>query len=475
MAATHLTARACAAARPKAGPDGKPIQTAFPDDDPRGLELRVSAEGRKVWCFRYRTLEGRQCRVTLGVFAAGDDEDVGEVEAEANSDAKPLTLKAARRRARQARAVVESGGDPAALKRNARATAKAETLRTFGQLADAYLAACERGEWRPKGRRKRARTLHDETNILRRHIRSALGDLAVKDVTRATVKKMLRAMVAKGIAAQTNRAHAVVRQIYAWAIAEERTDTNPATGFAPLAEESPRARTLSDAELKAVWAVMKTPGKRTIEAEGKEPRTFYLSRPVAIILQLAALLLQRRAEISGMRAAELNLDEGTWLIPGERTKSGKPHLVLLSPLAVELVGEALNLAKIGREKAPASVFPGLRDGAKSIRADSVSHALADVAKVCGIDGITVHDLRRTGATVMASERLGVSPFIVSRVLGHTSDTGGGAAVTLQHYNLYDYAPEKRRALEGWSDLLQEVVGERAPRPARLKAIAGGKA
>lgn len=475
MAATHLTARACAAARPKAGPDGKAVQTAFPDDDPKGLELRVSAEGRKVWCFRYRTLEGRQCRITLGVFAPGDDEEAAEGEGDAQPEAKPLTLKAARRKARQARAVVESGGDPAALKRNARATAKAETLRTFDQLADAYLAACERGEWRPKGRRKRARTLSDETKILKRHIRPALGGLGVKDVTRPTVKKMLRAMVAKGIAAQTNRAHAVVRQIYSWAIAEERVDANPATGFAPLAEERPRARTLTDAELKALWAVLKNPGKPMIEIGGREPRTFYLSRPVAIILQLAALLLQRRAEISGMRLAELNLDEATWLLPAERTKSGRPHMIPLPPRAVELIREAMGLAVFGGKTAPACVFPGLRDGAKAIRADSVSHALADAARVAGIEGITVHDLRRTGATAMASERLGVAPFLVSRVLGHNSDTGGAAAVTLQHYALHDYAPEKRRALEAWSDLLQEVVGERPPREARLTAIAGGKA
>lgn len=474
MAATHLTARACAAARPKAGPDGKPIQTAFPDDDPRGLELRVSAEGRKVWCFRYRTLEGRQCRITLGVFAPGEDDEPTEAEPDGKPEAKPLTLKAARRKARQARAVVEDGGDPAALKRNVKATAKAETLRTFDQLADAYLAACERGEWRPKGRRKRERTLSDETNILKRHIRPALGDLAVKDVSRATVKKMLRGMVAKGIAAQTNRAHAVVRQIYSWAIAEERVETNPATGFAPLAEESPRARTLTDAELKALWAVLRNPGKPTIEVEGKEPRTFYLSRPVAIILQLAALLLQRRAEISGMRVAELNLEEGTWLLPAERTKSGRPHMIPLPPRAVALIREGLALATFGREKTPACVFPGARDGAKAIRADSVSHALADAARVCGIEGITVHDLRRTGATAMASERLGVAPFLVSRVLGHISDLGGAAAVTLQHYALYDYAPEKRRALEAWSDLLQEVVGERPPRAARLTAILGGR-
>ncbi len=117
MAATHLTARGCAAARPKVGSDGKGVQSAFLDDDPKGLELRISAEGRKVWCFRYRTLGGRQRRLTLGVFAPGEDDPA---RSDDEGEARPLALKAARRAARQARAVVENGEDPAAEKRKAR-------------------------------------------------------------------------------------------------------------------------------------------------------------------------------------------------------------------------------------------------------------------------------------------------------------------------------------------------------------------
>jgi hypothetical protein len=36
-------------------------------------------------------------------------------------------------------------------------------------------------------------------------------------------------------------------------------------------------------------------------------------------------------------------------------------------------------------------------------------------------------------------------------------------VTLAHYALHDYAPEKRRALEAWEGLLLEIVGERVRR------------
>lgn len=70
---------------------------------------------------------------------------------------------------------------------------------------------------------------------------------------------------------------------------------------------------------------------------------------------------------------------------------------------------------------------------------------------------TPHDLRRTGATNLTSERAGVPPFLVSQVLGHAGDTGGAAAVTGRHYDLNDYLVEKRRALDAWEELLTAIV------------------
>ncbi|RZJ43434.1 MAG: hypothetical protein EON86_05220 [Brevundimonas sp.] len=69
---------------------------------------------------------------------------------------------------------------------------------------------------------------------------------------------------------------------------------------------------------------------------------------------------------------------------------------------------------------------------------------------------------------MTSERCGVSPFIRSKVLGHI-DSGGGAMVSMIHYDVNDYLAEKRRALEIWARVLLRVVDDRSlpdgrPRP-----------
>jgi integrase len=84
-----------------------------------------------------------------------------------------------------------------------------------------------------------------------------------------------------------------------------------------------------------------------------------------------------------------------------------------------------------------------------------TRAMKRMTNVLGIPDATPHDFRRTGATNITSERIGIPRFIVSRVLNQISDTGGAATVT-GVYDRNEYLPEKRRALNGWSDLLQEI-------------------
>ena len=70
-----------------------------------------------------------------------------------------------------------------------------------------------------------------------------------------------------------------------------------------------------------------------------------------------------------------------------------------------------------------------------------------------VEKFTPHDLRRTGATYMASS-LKVERYIISQILNHTSDNGGAGAAT-NIYARYDYLEEKRTALIAWSEFLLE--------------------
>lgn len=399
-----------------------------------GLCLRVTDRGLKTFVIRYRGVDGAQPRLKLGQFPL-------------------LSLRSARIEAGRIRSEVEAGHDPAALKRQAKKPVEAPL--TFTQLYEQYVQASRDGEWKPKGKRKREVTFDYEEGIIRRHIKPVLGDLPLVSITRKTVKELLRGMVAQGIGPQTNRCQAVIRQVFAYGISEDLVQINPASGFAPFVDQEPRRRIWSTDELKALWVALNTEGPLT----DKQGRKCFVGRQPRIAIMLCALLLQRRSEIAGMTFAEVNLDDAVWLIPGPRMKAGRPHTVPLPPQSVALIKEAMELSKkVGGEDA-SLVFPNARHEDVAIDPMSLSRALARLCASAGVEGATLHDLRRTGATALTSERLGISPFIRSKVLGHTTDAGGGAAVSMVHYDTNEYLGERRKALELWEQRLIEIVGQ----------------
>jgi integrase len=400
-----------------------------------GLLLRVSDAGRKTWFFRYRIADGRQPRMKLGTYPA-------------------TSIADARRKAQDARRIVETGEDPAAQARKAAAEAKSQKIRTYDDLIDVYFTACENGTWTPKGKRKRPQTITAERKLYERHIKKEFARKSLGEIGRAEVKALTRGMLAKGITTQSNHAHALIRQTFSYAVEEELVENNPAMGLASPAPKKARERVLDNAEMKALWAGLIDASKLK-DAKG-DP--ILLSDGVALALRLTMLLLQRRAEIATMRVEDLDLDGGVWIIPSDLVKNGRPHAVPLPPKSVELIRAALKLRT--REKSP-YVFPSPRGETASIHPDALTRAMGALMKALGLPLAGPHDLRRTGATNMASERLGIAPFIISQVLNHTTDAGGGSATTRRHYNVHLYATEKRRTLAAWEVLLLEIVGEKA--------------
>lgn len=127
----------------------------------------------------------------------------------------------------------------------------------------------------------------------------------------------------------------------------------------------------------------------------------------------------------------------------ESTKANRAHDVPLSELALEVVRIT------PRFEAGDYIF-STTGGLTSI--GGFSKAKAKLDELAGVEGWRFHDLRRTVGTNMA-EHLGISEFIVGRVLNHAH-----SSVT-SIYARASYMKEKREALEKWSQHLREIVGK----------------
>ncbi len=430
------------------------------DQDVRGLILRVSAQ-TKAWVFRYRSADGSQRRHAMGIYLDGMAGD------ESVTDAKKrvLNLSQARADARDLINQVARGQDPSAVREARIAKVKAQSIKTLDDLQEVYFTACEIGEYRPRKKRKRVSTINEERGVWRRHVKKPLGHLAIENVTPGAIKAVLRALVVKGHGTTSNRVRSLIRQLFNFAIHEELVEVNPVARVSAMAEEKARQRLLSDQELKAIWQVLNDPIDYVVPAtETTAEKPLLVSPGVRIAIKLLVLLLVRRAEVAQMMTAELDLLQTSWIIQGDRTKNGRPHFVPLPDEAVALIKEALAVAEAsGAVKGNLRyVFTSPRGQENAITPGAITHALRDIKLALGLENLRPHDLRRTAATIMGSERLRTPPHVISKVLNHITETGGAAKVTGDVYMLYEYAPEKRAALSAWADLLFEIVGEREP-------------
>lgn len=455
-----LTAAFCRSARPRIS-GGRAVQTDYADAEVRGLALRVSAAGQKSWSFRFRDRRtGIGSRITLGRFDPS-------TEGEPNEDGLlALTLHGARVAARKLRTQVDADRNPAQELRRKRDAARHQPIKTLVDLAEVYFKACESGAHRGgKGRKKAPSTLNAERWLWGKHIAPRLGSEPLDDITRGRIREHLTA-VFEASGGQANKVRALLSQLFNYAISQERLEVNPVTHVARMSEANSRTRTLTDKELKAFWGVLQN-SEHLVIRDKKAGEKVLISRLVRIAIELLLFTVQRRAEVSGIRLAELDLARKTWLIPPERTKGRVEHLVPLSDHVVALIEEALELQETRRKGASDFLFPSPYAHNAPIEAAALSHAMADLTAALGLDDVRLHDLRRTGATGIAA--MNIPPFVVSKVLAH-KDGGGGAAITARHYNLYAYAAEKRDALDRWSRYIEDLVGlvpKTAPRSAPM--------
>ena len=194
-------------------------QVEYADAKIPGLALRVTPTGRKSWSLRYRTDEGEQRRLTMGRFPA-------------------IGLSKARKLAQVAMGQVAEGVDPAKVKQQAKATAKAKKLSTVSTLIESYLEDAARGRHKPNGRPKRQGTLKLEREYFDRVISPRFGKLPLSSLNRHDVQRLLDEV---GALAPASARHCrnLIRQAYNYAIRRDVTTSNPAQ-FVEFPRPQPR-------------------------------------------------------------------------------------------------------------------------------------------------------------------------------------------------------------------------------------------
>jgi integrase len=244
-------------------------------------------------------------------------------------------------------------------------------------------------------------------------------------------------------------AHSVIRRFFKWAVGRRLIDRSPLEGFDVPKPVASRDRVLSDHELKCIWQACEPRegvGDAAVEPGRSDQATF--SQPIsptfAAIVKLLILTGQRKSEITNLQTSWINDDHIT--LPKEITKNGREHQFPIGPLASSLIASVVSSRENGL------LFPAR--GLECSPFNGFSKAKLALDNKLGPDfkPWTIHDLRRTFATNLAG--MGVRIEVTERLLNHISNTQGGLIGT---YQRFDFAEQKREAIELWESRLAEIV------------------
>ena len=325
-----------------------------------GFGCRVTAAGARAFVLNYRTTAGRERRITIGQHPA-------------------WSVKAARDEAKRLRRIVDAGGDPLGEEQAERAAP------TVADLCQRYEA-----EHLPK---KRERSQEEDRAIIKNDIlprlrRHKVADVAFEDIdklhreiTRGDGKKRPRPI-------RANRSVALLSKMFSLAIKWRLRTDNPCRGV-ERNQENKRKRYLKGDELARLTVAL---------AEHRDPQA-------ADIVRVLLFTGARRGEVLAMRWADLDLEAGVWTKPSSATKQKAEHRVPLSAPVRQLLAAIPQTSEY--------VFPGRLDGHRV----EIKRNWQGICRAAGLDGVRIHDLRHSYASILASA--GLSLPVIGALLGHT--------------------------------------------------------
>jgi integrase len=338
------------------------------DTDIKGFGVRVTAAGVKAFVLNYYA-HGRERRHTIGRYPG-------------------WSVLAARKKAADLKRTIDNGGDPVRQRQESRAAP------TMVELFERYAA-----EHLP---RKAPRAAADDRSMWNKIILPFFGHRKVAEVTHADCDH-LHQEIGADRPVRANRVIEVLRKAMNLAIRWGWRSDNPANGVRRNPEE-PRERHLTRDEVGRLMAALSAHRERTS----------------ATAIHLMILTGCRRGEALSATWAEFDLATGVWVKPSAHTKQRKLHRVPLSDPAVALLLTWQAAASGGL------VFPGQSGRPLT----DVKRTWEAVRRQAGLEGVRLHDLRHTYASILASH--GQSLPTIGAMLGHTQ-----AQTTARYSHLLD--------------------------------------
>lgn len=338
--------------------------------DGEGLFLVIKTSGKKLWRFRYqRPATKQRTMIGLGSFPA-------------------LSLANARSLRADYLALLANGIDP---------QVQAEVAEEQQQIAlDSIFSTVAANWFQLKSKSVTPDYAKDIWRSLEKDVFPAIGGIPVQQIKARTLVEALEPIKARGALETVRRLVQRINEIMIYAVNTGLIDSNPASGVG-MAFEKPKKQhmpTLRPEELPKLMHALNMSN---------------LSVPTRCLIEWQLLTLVRPSEASGARWQEINIDAKQWVIPAERMKAKREHIVPLSPQCIRIL-DIMKPVSSHREH----IFPSRNKPTAPMNSQTANAAL----KRIGFTGkLVAHGLRSIASTAL--NEAGFNSDVIEAALAHS--------------------------------------------------------
>jgi integrase len=388
----------------------KAVETAKPKDkayklfDGGGLYLEVKPPNSKLWRLKYRYLN-KEKKLCIGEYPA-------------------ISLADARTHRDEAKKLLANGHDPSAVKQEIKQEKIQEQANTFEAIAR---------EWHEHKKQEWSKT-NTKTVIdrLERDVFPEIGKYPIKIITHKMLLDLAQSVKERGAHELAKRIIQMSVHIYRYAIVTGRADKNIAEDLKGMVKAKPKSH----------FAAIEAKDLPNFIADLRSHKA-KLNRQTYLAVNFMMLTFVRTGEMIGAKWSEFDFEAKQWMIPAERMKMGKEHIVPLSNQSIEILQELREL-----HNHPVYVFPSRNSHNKTMSNNTILMALDRM----GYRGkMTGHGFRALAmSTIM--EKLNYRHEVPDAQLAHAKRGDVARA-----YDRAKFLPERIKMMQEWADYLDNIA------------------
>lgn len=380
----------------------KPKDKEYNLADGEGLQLRVKANGSKLWLFNYyRPYTKKRANIGFGKYPE-------------------VTLAQARVKRKEARELLAQNIDPKTHREESNQLKKEALENTFGVLANKWLLL--------KKEQVKPETAEKAWQALKKHVLPELKNMPIHAIKPKTIIGIMTPIKNKGNLETVKRLCRYINEVMRLAVASGLIEINYLADITKLfpAPKKTNMATIKPERLPELMKALYNASITRITRSLVEWQLHTMTRPI---------------EAATAKWEDIDIKNRVWVIPAERMKMKKPHTIPLTEQTLEIL-EFLESLKGKNEY----VFPSHRNNSSHVNSQSANMAL----KRMGFAGELVsHGLRALASTTLNEQ--GFDPDVIEAALAHIDKNEVRRA-----YNRAEYLERRRIMMDWWSEHIESA-------------------